>query len=149
MGMYTQLHYGVRLKKETPPAVLNVLRYMVGECDAEPSILPAHPLFTKGRWHYMLRCDSYYFDYKTTHYLHFDDISDQWYFNVTTNLKDYEGEIEAFVDWMMPYVDAMAGECLGYSRYEETETPTLIVADQRSESSSSADAGDPQVGSTD
>lgn len=125
MGMYTQLHYGAQLKKDVPDEVVELLRYMVGERDETP-LLPDHPLFRTDRWRYMLRCDSYYFDYKTTHLLRHDDIAGQFYFNVTTNLKNYDDEIAKFVNWIAPYIDKMPGDFLGYYRYEEDETPTLL-----------------------
>lgn len=74
----------------------------------------------------MLRCDSYYFDADTHSTLRFDDISDSYYLCIRTNLKNYGQEIRHFVDWIMPYLDKFEGEFLGFSRYEETEEPTLI-----------------------
>lgn len=141
MGMYTQFHFGAQLRADVPPVVIETLEVMLGE-RKDPGVLPDHPLFLMDRWQFMLRCDSYYFDYKTTHLLQFDDIAKQWYFNVTSNLKNYDGEIEAFVDWIMPYCDKMPGDFLGYSRYEETETPTLLFV---SENPRTADAVDPVV----
>lgn len=122
--MWTQLHFGTQLSADVPSDVIEVLKYMVGGCGDEPP-LPVHPLFSKSRWKRMLRCDSYYFHYKTTSLLRFDDIAQQWYFNITCNLKNY-GEIEAFVDWIMPYCGESAGAFLGYSRYVEAEIPTMI-----------------------
>jgi hypothetical protein len=127
MGMYTQLHYGAQLRTDVPAQIVNVLQYMVGESTAPPPTLPEHALFRCDRWVYMLRCDSYYFDYKTTHLLRFDDIGRQWYLNVTSNLKNYDNEIEKFIDWIAPHVDKMPGDFLGYSRYEGEEAPTLWV----------------------
>lgn len=121
---------------------------MVGEREDAPDPLPEHPLFRTERWDVMLHMDSYYFDYKTTHLLKFDDVGVAWSFNVTCNVKNYDGEIEAFVDWIMPYCDKYAGDFLGYSRYEETEEPRLIFADKRCELPLAAAAVDPVAGST-
>lgn len=148
MGMYTQLHFGVQLKKDTPTVVVDVLKYMLGDVDEHPKPLPRHRLFSKPRWPLMLQCDSYYFDYKTTSHLAFDDIAGQWWFNVTSNFKNYDDEIAAFVDWVMPFVDASEGEFLGYSRYEETEQPSLIFADKRAELPIAVDAVDPVDGAS-
>lgn len=55
-----------------------------------------------------------------------DLVYDQgWYINVRCNLKNYDGEIGAFLDWIMPWVFA-GPECLGYYRYESDDHPTLI-----------------------
>ena len=127
MGMYTQLHYGAQLRTDVPESVIEILKVMVGDEETVPTTLPDDPLFTHDRWRWMLQCDSYYFDYKTTHLLDFDEIAKQWWFNVTCNLKNYEDEIALFVRWIAPYVDAEPGDFLGYHRYEEDEAPVLLL----------------------
>lgn len=125
MGMYTELHFNAELRRDTPTEVIEVLRYMLGEIEDEPT-LPAHPLFETGRWRIMLRADSYYFDAKTHSALYDDETAQAQFLCIRCNLKNYGGEIEAFVDWITPYLDKAPGEFLGFSRYEETEQPTLL-----------------------
>lgn len=127
MGMYTELHFNSALKRNIPTPVLEILNYMIGNDEFAP-VCPDHPLFSTSRWPIMLRCDSYYFDADTHSTLRYDEISTQHYLCIRTNFKNYEGEIEAFVDWIMPYLDKVPGDFLGFSRYEETEEPTLIYA---------------------
>lgn len=134
MGMYTQLHLGVTLSKETPTEIINLLRFMLHETDDEKYTqpLPNHELFKHNRWVYMLTCDSYYFNYKTTHLFKFDDIGQHWWFNVTTNLKNYEDEIGLFLDWINQYIEDPMRNCdemLGYIRYEENALPDIITWD--------------------
>jgi hypothetical protein len=126
MGMYTELHFNSELKKDTPEEVINVLKYMVGDIEEEPEI-SSHPLFGDTRWRFMLRGDSYYFDADTHSTLRFDDISDDYYLCIRCNFKNYDDEIEKFIDWIMPYLEKYEeGDFLGFYRYEETEEPTLI-----------------------
>jgi hypothetical protein len=125
MGMYTELHYNAELRKDVPTQVLDALRWMLGELD-QPVDLPDHPLFKMTRAGFMLRCDSYYFAADTHSTLRLDDIDKQYRICIRCNLKNYEGEIEAFCDWIDPYVDAYDGDFLGFSRYEESEDPELI-----------------------
>jgi hypothetical protein len=125
MGMYTELHYNVELQKDTPQDVLAMLAFMVRDRDDEPALLD-HPLFACERWRYLFTMDSYYFAADTHSTLRLDDISKQYYLCVRSNLKNYDDEIAKFVDWIDPYVDAYPGDFLGFFRYEETETPTLI-----------------------
>lgn len=129
MGMYTQLHLGVTLKKETPDEVINILKFMVGDgAEEQIEVLPRHELFVRTRWRFMLRCDSYYFNYKTHHLLKFDDIGQHWWFNVTTNLKNYENEIDLFLDWISQYIeDPMGDNMWGFTRYEEDSLPNIIT----------------------
>ena len=124
MGMYTELHYNVELREDTPENVIAVLQHMLG--GPEPGALPNHPLFEASRWGSMLRSDNYYFAADTHSTLRFDDIGNSYYLCVRCNLKNYCGEIEKFIDWMNPYVDAFEGDFLGFHRYEESEEPVLI-----------------------
>lgn len=125
--MYTELHFNSELKKEIPASILNVLAFMVGLHEDEPKELPKHKLFSTTRWRYMLTCGSYYFDADTISTLRYDDISDSWYLCIRTNFKNYDSEIEHFIDWVMPYLNKyVTGEFLGFYRYEEAEEPTSI-----------------------
>lgn len=91
MGMYTELHLNVELKRDVPESVLAVLRHMVADDEGEPPALPDHPLFATERWRYMLQFDSYYFPADTHSTLRLDDISHTWYLCVRCNLKNYGG----------------------------------------------------------
>jgi len=74
----------------------------------------------------MLNCGSYYFDADTISTIRKDDITQQWTLCIRCNLKNYDDEIEKFLDWIHPYLDKQEGDFLGFYRYEETEQPTLI-----------------------
>lgn len=126
MGMYTEFHFNVELRKDTPEEVLCVLRYMVGGDANLATSPPSHALFETERWVSMLMSDSYYFPADTCSTLRSDDIAGTHYLCIRCNLKDYGGEIKAFVSWIDPYVEAFDGDFLGFSRYEESEDPTVI-----------------------
>lgn len=129
MGMYTEFHFNVELAKDVPAEVLAILHAMAGtkeSADKIPSPLPDHALFKSERWRWMLLCDSYYFHAETNSTLTFDDNGDDWRLCVRCNLKNYDDEIAHFVDWITPYLAALPGEFLGFSRYEESDIPTLI-----------------------
>jgi len=129
MGMYTELNYNTELKQSTPTDVIVLLEYMVGERDNFIGLLPDNPLFEDtGRWPFMLRCDSYYFDADTHSTLRFDEISMSYYLCIQTNLKNYSAEIENFIDWIAPYIEQHDGAYLGFYRYEESDWPILIHA---------------------
>lgn len=124
MGMYTELNIGVRICPT--PTVVQKLNYMLGEDTEDVHI--DHPLFTdQTRWKYMLVSGSYYFGGKPDSKLFIDNLypDDPMYFlNVRCNLKNYDEEIEKFMDWLCPYIETEG--FLGYKRYEECDTPTLI-----------------------
>jgi hypothetical protein len=127
LGTYTELHFNSRLREPVPADVLAALSHMVGTAEL-PAELPAHPLFATERWRWMLRTDSYYFDLETLSTLRYDEIGEGWYLCIRTNLKNYGGEIEKFIDWVMPYLDKYEGDFLGFYRSEQTDVPTLIYA---------------------
>jgi hypothetical protein len=127
MGTYTELHFNSRLKKDLPENVVETLQYMIGQ-KTKPENLPEHELFECARWLLLFTCDSYYFDADTYSTLRFDRIADRYYLCIRSNVKNYDNEIEKFIDWIMPYLEKDEGNFLGFYRYEETEHPTLIYA---------------------
>ena len=125
MGMYTEFHFNAELLPNN--SVAEVLKYMLDNSHPLP-IKPKHQLFSTDRWGWMLTCGSYYFDADTHSTLRWDDISQAHILCIRCNLKNYDKEIQKFIDWIDPYLNKHKGEFLGFYRYEETEIPTLIYA---------------------
>ena len=131
MGMYTEFHCNAALKADTPPNVIKVLEFMTGQAGKMEPVgleIPDHPLFQCSRWVFMLRCGSAYFDAPTLSIVEQSWWNWQNVLSIRCSFKNYEGEIEKFCDWIMPYLDKVPGDFLGFSRYEETQTPDLIYA---------------------
>lgn len=125
MGMYTELNIGVNLVSSTPDYVIDIIKYMLNpESEYDEIKLPDHPLFKTARWRYMLLSDSYYFGGTTNSCMEYDGIFKQHELNVRSNLKNYESEIELFLNFIQPYIDFHG--FIGYMRYEEFDIPTLI-----------------------
>lgn len=124
MGMYTELYLSVELSAETPSEVVDTLRFMCGEFDEQTCDSPSHRFFTLVRWKHILRMSSHYFTPFSTFVTRYNDISKAWFLDGRSSLKNYEGEIEAFLDWIAPHV-ATVGHG-GHYRYEENLHPTLI-----------------------
>lgn len=126
MGMYTELNLGLSLIEDIPDEIVDILKYMLNDQTELVTELPNHPLFDFDtcRWRYMLQFDSYYFDARTDSSMVFDDIDKKYHLNVRSNLKNYDSEIEKFLDFLEPYIDTFG--FIGYMRYEEDEDPTLI-----------------------
>lgn len=126
MGMYTELNLGVALRPDTPDEILDLIHHMVclyDECDPDIKI-PDHPLFLSPRWRYMLHSDSYSFEFHAESSMKYDRIRNGYTLNIRCSFKNYDNEIENFLDFIQPYLDE-AGY-MGYMRYEEYEDPTLI-----------------------
>lgn len=133
MGMYTLLSLGVEFKKDTPKEIIETIQFMVDGNADELSPGLAHPLFMCDRWGFMLRCDSYYFDWQTKwtvtkDYLYGID-EPMIYLTGNSNLKNYDGEIDNFLNWIAPYLKTEG--FLGFKQYEEQQYPTLIFLDNQ------------------
>lgn len=126
MGMYTELVCALELRENTPSEILDVIRYMLDETD-ELERTPDHKLFKTSRWEFMLRSDSYYFDGTSHSFLKQDNLTPDrpmYFLNIRCNLKNYDNEIDKFIDWISLYAETTG--FIGYKRYEEDEEPTLI-----------------------
>ena len=121
MGMYTEIFVNVDLKPEAPDDVIAVLRAMCGGEDKSP--LEGRPT----RWA-CLFCDmSHYTPRTSCAELKYCEIAGAWSLLGKGDIKNYEGEIEEFFDWIMPWVDGFPGEFIGYKRYEASDVPELVL----------------------
>ncbi|MBU8573712.1 hypothetical protein [Bacillus pumilus] len=128
MGMYTELVCAFELIKETPSHIIETLEFMSGQREEHPIELPANKLFWEGdKWKWMLQTDSYYFDGKTHSEIENDTLVGGRYVTIRCNLKNYNDEIENFIDWISPYIQKDYDHYfIGYKRYEDDKEPTLI-----------------------
>jgi len=120
MGMYTELVFKAEVKKGIPPDVEAVLQYLFND-GAEPAGLD-DPFFRCERWMVIGHCSSYYHvPWNTSKYA-------EHYIFSRSDLKNYDGEIALFLDWVRPYLDEWPEKCIGWIWYEEEDEPTLIYA---------------------
>lgn len=126
MGMYTEFRLNVSLKKDTPSDIIRVLHYMANSDDAIDFQLPDHEFFKCQRWSSLFLMSSAYFD---TGYpsLSKDNLFSNYNLSVHSSLKNYDGEIRKFMNWIMPYINAENHEILGYHKYEEDDKSSAIV----------------------
>ena len=123
MGMYTELVLAVEFRSDTPAYVFDMLKIMINDRGVpETILLPDHPLFKTDRWTYMLRCDSACFPGES--YVKLDESGRFTELTLRCSLKNYDSEIEWFLDFIKPYLQTDG--YLGYMRYELYDYPTLI-----------------------
>lgn len=130
MGMYTEFVFGCELKEDTPSVVIDILKVIFGlekglpHCYDDDTIV--FPPTRNGCIPYGA---SYYFAVHDSHSrMIFDKaLSKTWSITIRCNIKNYENEIERFIDWLMPHISRGAGcrDFLGYTIYEESDTPRL------------------------
>lgn len=126
MGMYTELVLKCQIKEDAPTDVKSVIAHMFCGDDA-PEKLPDHPFFGLTRWNFIGSCSSFYHHPEVVNSCPKFDYTNSQYIFSRSDIKDYDGEIESFIDWLKPYVDAPEGQCIGWSWYEEEQQPTLII----------------------
>lgn len=127
MGMYTEINVCFDLHKYVSKEIVDVLHSLIDGTD-KPSVLPKHEFFNCDRWDLVACCDSCYFDGSTSSKMIFDAIFKTWKVNIRANLKNYDSEIEHFLDWLAPYIKTNG--FIGYTRYEEYEDPTLVYIEE-------------------
>lgn len=126
MGMYTDFIYDADLRKETPKQVIELLEYMLDNDKPPPLRLPTAPLFLAYRWDCMLRMTYAASEVEGRSSLAIND-GGKFRLTIRCSLKNYDDEIEKFVEWIDPWVDAAPGAQLGASRFEEQEIATPIL----------------------
>ena len=122
--MYTELIFGAALKENTPSQVIEALKYMVGETKEKPSDFP----LPEGRCEWLFRSGSYSFAInESVSKMWLDNIDNQWHISTRSNIKNYENEIETFLEWIKPHIDSGSGNNDLYAivMYEDEDTPTL------------------------
>lgn len=127
MVMYTQLVLGVDLVKDVPEEVVRILKYMCGQKEDQFETLPDHPLFKCKGWSYILNYTSSYFQGNTDSKVYYHNYYGENYYslNVRCNFKNYEDELEHFLNWLSPYVKT-TDKVIGYSLHETERLPTWI-----------------------
>ena len=119
MGTYTELVLKCRITEHKSDLVEEILRFLFAKGD-EPSELPNHDFFKKTSWEAIGRSGSYYHIPSTQNYY------DGHCLFSRSDLKNYDDEIESFIDWLMPYIINAPGQCIGWIFYEQSKEPYLI-----------------------
>jgi len=121
MGDYTEIFVNADLKENTPTEVIETLR-AICTGDHKSEYLENKP----GRWSMLFNNGSYYTPLTHCGELSFDDIAGYYSIIGKGDIKNYEGEIEKFFDFIKPW--CKADTFIGYVRCEYAREPTLIYA---------------------
>jgi len=122
MGMYTEAVLRFEVRKNT-----SQYRALFQKLIEEVDITEELPFAKDGRLDnlWLLDCDSYYFGGCTI--CKMDDTAfDTARVTLAFNLKNYQSEIEALLDWLVPACCEEWKTFIGYIRYEEADDPTLV-----------------------
>lgn len=113
MGDYTDLEIRVKLRSDVPAEVLRLL-----EAANDPRYdietyrpLPDHELFSTSRWDWIVSAVGTSGEYAANGIL--VDGEDGRYVERKCSLKNYDSDIEKFLDWLSPFVDSEQGSVVG------------------------------------
>jgi len=112
------------LKKETPNEVIEALKYMIGEIEEKPKNFP----LPDGRCECLFNGGSYYFAVnKAVSKMWLDDTDRQWHISTRSNIKNYDSDIETFLEWVKPYIAGGSGGrgLYAITIHEEQGVPTI------------------------
>lgn len=126
MGAYTELIFGASIKKDAPKEVINTLHYLVNgkkiyeEVEIKKSVTVGRNVLNGGGSYYFGVCNG-------VAKMWFDDIRSEWIISSRTNIKNYESEIETFLEWIKPFIESGSGdrEMYAITIYEEQSEPTV------------------------
>lgn len=119
MGMYTELVIKCHIKRNLPDTVNEILNCMFNGTE-EPEHLPDHLFFKCPRWNAVGSCSSYYHIPESLSFYR------EGYLFSRSDLKNYDDEIDLFLNWVKKYVDELPDRCIGWTWYEEDDSPELI-----------------------
>ncbi len=126
MGMYTELIFGASFKEGTPKEVIDTIKYLVDYGEK-----PVPCLFDMDR--NPLGGGSYYFGVSSpVKKFWYDEIGRSWILSSRSNIKNYNDEIEKFLEWIKPYIDTGSGNRDMYAVviYEDESEPTIYYLDR-------------------
>jgi hypothetical protein len=127
MGMYTELIFGAGLKKDTPTDVIETINRLIAGGDCKDFDFPEHVFFSKPRRLMIVSGCSTSFPAHVPPTFRYDNTCQIWALQFRSNLKNYDGEIESFLDWIAPYIEKGSGNQDFYAivMYEECDTPVI------------------------
>lgn len=128
MGMYTELIFGATLKEKTPTYVTDALNCIINDSVTTNLSDEAKHFIDEYSLSKLIWCSSYYFgahDNKPS--CVFDKIAGRWCISFRANCKNYQNEIEKFIEFIKPYVEYGSGptNIFAIVQYEEDNYPTL------------------------
>jgi len=129
MGMYTELYISALVKVSGRDKEAFLRLFTNENTDNQlAAFADLHDAFKLSRVQFGMipgGC-SHYFVPMSTCQCEWNEIADAYCLTFRCDLKNYEDEIETFMDWLMPHIDAEPGEHIGHMRYENDDAPTLL-----------------------
>lgn len=111
MGHYTELQCKIKLRKDTPDNVVSILKRVLVERDLghDKVLFDTKDVFKPELDHDFFKCERWYMLFLSTNW---GDIQGgkmyqekgHWVVDLHTEFKNYDNEIDKFIDWITPFV---------------------------------------------
>lgn len=127
MGHYTELKVKIKLRKDTPDEVINLLKRVILDKDlgVENTLFHSEEVFTPDIQHEFFECECWYMLFLSTNWSDslegsvFVELDKYYQLLIHTEFKNYDQEIQKFVDWINPYlIGHKKKQYIGYWRSE-------------------------------
>lgn len=134
--MYTELIFGATLKENTPTYVTQALDSVINDrtnIDLPDEVKQFSDEYSLSK---LIWCSSYYFgSHVNKPSCVFDKTAERWCISFRANCKNYQGEIEKFIEFIKPYVEYGSGptNIFAIVQYEESDYPTLYGTEDKYE----------------
>lgn len=127
MGYYTEFQGMLSLRKDTPSSITSLIDVCINEPSVENIPLPAHQFFSCNRWKSIFS-NSAFMDAIP----YFIKIHNGYYkLFISCCLKDYDGEIGEFIDWITPYIAGRKKKTyIGWRKGEDQQDRYYIHVDK-------------------
>lgn len=112
MGTYTEFKFSARLKHDTPKDIIDILNTVIVDrkigtdkvlFKTEDVFKPEinHQFFKTERWYMLFLSNNFRDDLQA---YQFKFVKNRLEINIHSEFKNYDNEIELFIDWIKPYI---------------------------------------------
>jgi len=121
--MYTELIFGASLKRDTPESAIKTIQAMIDD-DMEAVRLNSGLIFGRNPFN---SAHGYFGLDRPVLAFWKEKYDQQWHLSTRSNLKNYEHDIELFLEWVKPLIEAGSGlrDMYAIVMYEEQQEPTI------------------------
>ena len=106
MGMYTELILGCELKEETPKEIIEAIKDLLGNDQGKVEKAKNQIGLTRNP----IVGASYYFGVSSSQsYFKVEPYANAYVLSTRSNIKNYSGDIETFLEWLEPHIESGSG----------------------------------------
>lgn len=137
MSTYTNFKCKIHLRSDTPEEVVSLIDKTVkGDIGVDKVIFHSSDVPDSSIDHIFFQCERWYFLFLSTNWgstegAKFYRSGNHWVLELDTEFKNYDDEIEKFVDWITPYVAGRKKkQYIGNYRVEYSDHPINLYIER-------------------